>query len=196
VDSGYVKLDPYEACYLRFLEGDECGFTELVESLGEKLIFFINRFVNDPALAEDLMEDTFCEILVHKNRFRGQASFQTYLFAIAHNKAVDAIRKNIREQRRESLAAWEPDETVSFEERMCTDQRKTALHQAISRLNEEYQAVLHLIYFEELSYDEAAIVLKKNNRQIKNLVYRAKQTLKTLVEGEAIFDEDFAAMDR
>jgi len=189
-------LDLYESCYRRFLEGDESAFTELVEKLGERLIFFINRFVCDPALAEDLMEDTFCELLIHKNRFNGNSSFQTYIFSIARNKAVDCIRKNARQLNREPLSVWTPDEIILLEERICEDQRKVALHKAINELNEEYKLVLHLVYFENMSYDETANILKKNNRQIKNLVYRAKQKLKTLIEGEEIFNEEFAAMDR
>lgn len=57
-------------------------------------------------------------------------------------------------------------------------------------INPEYREVLHLLYFEDMSYDEAAAVLKKNNKQIKNLVYRAKKSLKIALEKEGFNYED------
>lgn len=89
-------MDNGASSYRRFLNGDENGFVEIVEQYGASLIFFINGFVGDFAAAEDLMEETFCDLIFHKNRYKGKASFKTYLFAIARNKAVTYLKKRSR----------------------------------------------------------------------------------------------------
>ena len=52
----------------------------------------------------------------------------------------------------------------------------------MDKINSEYRTVLYLLYFEQMSYDEVALVLKKNPKQIKNLAYRGKQALKSIME--------------
>ena len=64
---------------------------------------------------------------------------------------------------------------------MLTDQRKRLLHHAITQLPEAMQEAVHLIYFQELSYEEAARVMKKNRKQIDNLLYRAKKELRIIL---------------
>ena len=55
----------------------------------------------------------------------------------------------------------------------------------------EYRNVLWLVYFEKFSNKETAIVLKKSERQIKNLLYRAKKSLKSKLEKEGFEYEEF-----
>ena len=64
------------------------------------------------------------------------------------------------------------------------------LYSALSKIKYEYRNVLYLFYFEDMSYNEIAKVMKKNNKQIKNLMYRAKQTLKLIMETEGFIYEE------
>ena len=64
------------------------------------------------------------------------------------------------------------------------DERKIVVHKAISSLKTEYRQVLWLCFFEELSNEEVAQIMGKSKRQIENLVYRAKQTLKSVLDKE------------
>ena len=73
----------------------------------------------------------------------------------------------------------------SLEDEFIQKERERELHKALDKLNEDYRTVLHLIYFEEMSYANAAKVMKKNTKQIENLVYRARNTLKKELEKEA-----------
>ena len=61
------------------------------------------------------------------------------------------------------------------------DEEKRRVHGAISQLSEDMQVVIHLIYFEDMTYDQAAKVMKKNRKQIDNLLYRAKKELRTIL---------------
>ena len=176
-------MDNGASSYRRFLNGDENGFVEIVEQYGANLILFINGFVRNIAVAEDLMEETFCDLIFYKHRYKEKSSFKTYLFAIARNKAVTYLKKKSRisdlpiEDYENQLK-----ERNELENTVIKEDEKKQLYSAMDKLNSEYRMVLYLLYFEQMSYDEAALVLKKNTKQIKNLAYRGKQALKSIME--------------
>ena len=62
------------------------------------------------------------------------------------------------------------------------------VHTAVATLPEDMRVVVHLVYFEEMSYEEAAKVMKKNRKQIDNLLYRAKKELRIILgkDGELL----------
>ncbi len=179
-------MDNGASSYRRFLEGDEKGLSEIVEMYGNHLLFFIQGFVKNFSLAEDLMEDTLMELIVHKHSFRGESSFKTYLFKIGRNKALNALKKEKR------LVALETDveDTQKLEEQMIQNDKKRRIREAMQEINTTYAQVIHLLYFEEMSYEEIGKVWKKNNRQVKNLAYRARNSLKEILEREGFSDEE------
>ena len=184
-------MDNGASSYHRFLAGDISGFEELVRTYGDKLLFFINGFVKDLAAAEDLTEDTFMELLVHKRRFKENASFKTYLFKIGRNKALNYLKRSAR-LRPVPLEDAESDcQADNFTESVLLwDEQRRQLHAAMVRMKPEYREVLYLLYFEDMSYDAAAAVLGKNKKQIDNLAYRAKAQLKVALEKEGYINEE------
>ncbi|MCI9273828.1 MAG: RNA polymerase sigma factor [Clostridiales bacterium] len=183
-------MDNGASSYRRFLNGDEDAFVEIVEQYGANLILFINGFVRNIVVAEDLMEETFCDLIFYKNRYKEKSSFKTYLFAIARNKAATYLKKNSRiaDLPIEDYEGQLKDMNA-LENTVIKEEEKRQLYSAMDKINSEYHAVLYLLYFEKMSYDEAALVLKKNNKQIKNLAYRGKQALKSMMEKGGFFYE-------
>lgn len=183
-------MDNGASSYRRFLDGDESGFVEIIEQYGANLILFINGFVNNLTVAEDLMEETFCDLIFYKNRFKGKSLFKTYLFKIARNKAIDYIKK-ISHYECLPIEDFEKQlsEINNLENIVFINDDKKQLYSAMNKIKLEYKSVLHLLYLEDMTYDEAALVLKKNNKQIKNLAYRAKQSLKVVMEKEGLIYE-------
>lgn len=176
-------MDNGASSYRRFLNGDENGFVEIVEQYGANLLFFINGFVKNTAVAEDLMEEAFCDLIFHKNRYKGKSSFKTYLFAIARNKAVTYLKK-LSHMAPLPMEDYDADlvDVGHLEYTVIQDEEKRVLYSAMNKINPDYRTVLHLLYFENMSYDEAAFVLRKNKKQINNLAYRAKQALRAEME--------------
>ena len=168
-------------CYRRYIQGDDSAFNDLVDMYAHGLILFINRLVRNLADAEDLMEDTFCELILHKKHFRAASGFKTYLYSIGRNKAVSYIRKNAKIIEN---AVPEPVDSVDLADLIARRDRDRQLYNALSRLREEYRETLHLFYFEEMDYQQISAVLKKNKGQIKNLLYRGRQALKELLQRE------------
>ncbi len=178
-----------EDCYREFADGNRDAFVKIVEEFREKLICFINRYVDNYSLAEDLSEDVFVEVLMHPGRYNYKTSLKTYLFTIGRNKAIDYIRKNKR------IFYGELDTDFagvaeSFEEKYCKEEVEKAMLRLLSELKEEYRIVLYLLYFEEMSYEEVGRIIHKSNKQVTNLAYRAKQTMREALRKEGFEYEE------
>lgn len=76
-----------------FPAGNVNALEELVELYSDGLILFINGFVNNFAVAEDLADETFFELMSGKSRYKGRCSFKTWLYKIGQNNAVDHLRR-------------------------------------------------------------------------------------------------------
>ena len=82
--------------------------------------------------------------------------------------------------------ADEPDGRLLAEEVIRTEERNRILHFCMDEMNPDYREVLYLTYFEDMSYAQAAEVTGKTVKQITNMVYRGKESLRRLLEREGI----------
>ena len=64
------------------------------------------------------------------------------------------------------------------------------VREAMKKIKDDYSTVIHLIYFEGMSYEEVGKVMRKSNKQIKNLAYRARNSLKEVLEKEGFSYEE------
>lgn len=168
--------------YKRFVDGDNRAFEELVIAHKDNLIYFLSRYVPDIHTCEDIAQDAFAAVYVHKDRYDMKRPFKTYLFAIAKNKATDYIRKNaaIILLGEEDIIAQE-DELFN---RVVKNDEQRLVHNTMRLLKVDYQKALLLVDIIGLSYKEAADVLGKTPQGMKVLIFRARQALKNqLVKG-------------
>jgi len=186
-------MDNGASSYRRFLDGDDNGITEIVENYKDGLILYLNGYVKNIFVAEELTEDTFFRLMIKKPKYSGKSTFKSWLYAIGRNVAVDYIRHNSK-----ILSVPIDDvenyliEEQSLEQSYIKEENKIIVNKALNELIPEYRNVLWLTYFEEFSNKETAIILKKTERQIKNLLYRARKALKSKLEKEGFeYDEKF-----
>jgi RNA polymerase sigma-70 factor (ECF subfamily) len=182
-------MDNGASSYRRFLDGDESAFGCIMRELFHGLVFFIDGFVHDTQAAEDIAIDTFSDLIVHRHRYNFKVSLKTYLYMVGRSRALDYLkhRKTIRFVEI-SEANEISDDSASLEEMVLADERKRLIHGAIGQLPEEMRVAVHLVYFEEMTYEETAKVMKKNRKQVDNLLYRAKKALRITLEknGESV----------
>ncbi|MCI9449927.1 MAG: RNA polymerase sigma factor [Clostridiales bacterium] len=176
-------MDNGASSYRRFTEGDESGFVEIVRDYKDGLILYLNSFVRDVRIAEELAEDTFVKLGIKKPKNFEKASFKTWLYTIGRNTAIDYIRHTAR-KRIISLDDLPDaaDDAYSLEESYIHEENKRQLHHAIGELKSEYRQVLTLIYFEDMTCKEAAKIMKKSTHNIEALVSRARKALKVKLE--------------
>ena len=182
-------MDNGTSSYRRYLNGDESAFREIVQAYSDSLIFFIDRYVHDLSAAEDIALDAFTDLVVNRHSYTFKTSLKTYLFMIGRSRALDYIKHRGKLTMVELSEAVEiPSCGPSLEELVLADQRKLAVNRAMAQLSDELRDVVYLVYFEQLSCDEAAKVMKKNRKQVYNLLYRAKNALRAILgeEGELL----------
>ena len=184
-------MDNGASSYRRFLDGDDKGLAEIVRDYRDGLILYLNGVVNNIFVAEELMEETFFKIITKKPRFNAKYSFKTWLYTIGRNVAIDYLRHNAKQADTsfDDLENYIQDE-FDLEKLYIMEERKMIVHRALKKLNAEYRQVLWLLYFDGMTNSDAAVVMKKSARQMKNLVYRAKNTLKSELEKEGFVYEE------
>ena len=179
-------MDNGASSYRRFLDGDETAFDAIVKEYRLPLVFFVDRYVGDIAAAEDIAIDVFMYLLAEPKKYNFKVSLKTYLFMLGRSRAIDYIRRRKRLTDLGSLK--ETADRNLLEDELLTDERKRAVNEALKKLKDDMRIAIHLVYFEQLSYEETAKVMKKSKKQVDNLLYRAKKELRTILgkEGEQL----------
>lgn len=177
-----------EELYRLYLGGDDEPISQLMERYGDALTLYIDGYIGDIHEAEDLMIEVFAFLLAKRPHIRGGA-FKAYIYKAARHMAM---RCNSRRRSVFSFAelAMEPEVEELIEETVGSREQARVLHLCMARLNPDYREALYLTYFEGLSYAEAAKVMGKSVKQITNMVYRGKQSLRALLEKEGISDAE------
>ncbi len=184
-------MDSGAKSYRRFCTGDDQGLAELVSAYKDGLTLYLNGFVQNIGVAEELMEETFFKLITKQPRFQPKYAFKTWLYTIGRNVAIDYLRHTAKAPRPAPPNQEQARQAECDSERLyLMEERKIALHRALKELPADYRQALWLIYFEGFSPAEAAAVMKKTARQMKNLVYRAKGALKTELVKEGFGDEE------
>ena len=181
-------MDNGASSYRRFLDGDESAFDQIMKELFDKLVFFVDRYVHDIQAAEDIAIDAFSDLVVNKHRYNFKVTLKTYLFMLGRSRALNYIKHRKVIDFVELSEADKVPEQETLEEIVLVDERKRIVNNALRTLPDDMRIVIHLIYFEDLSYDEAAKVMKKNRKQVDNLLYRAKKELRIILgkDGELL----------
>ena len=176
-------MDNGESSCRRFFEGDERAFDEIMKEHFDHVVFFIDRYVHDTYAAEDLAIDVFAEFAA-KKRYDGRASLRTYFLIMARSKALNYLKKRASHPMEELDEAQDCADRDLLENEILLSERKRIVNGALDKLPEDQRQAVHLVYFEELSYKEAAKIMKKSGKQVDNLLYRAKNALRTILGEE------------
>ena len=162
--------------------GDKKSFEEIVIRHKDKLIYFIYRYVKNIDIAEDLAQDVFVYLLIHKEKYDFNYALKTYLFTIAKSKALNYLK---REKRIVQINENDVYDLQELEEKVFLNERKNNLQMAIKQLKPEYREAVYLADIEELSYKEIGEIMNKSESGIKVLIHRARKNLEGIVRKEA-----------
>ena len=165
---------------MRFAQGpcrdDEKKLEALMDAYGTQVKRLCCLYLRDASLAEDAAQETFIKAWRSLASFRGESSERTWLMRIAVNTCRDALR-----------TSWfrHLDRRVTLEELPLASPgpQEPALAQAITRLPARDREVILLRYYEQLSPDEIAHMLRQPLNTVKSRLARAKKKLKQLLEG-------------
>ncbi len=168
----------------QYQNGEAAAMNELVRRYKNPVFRYLNRLMANTAEAEELSQDVFLKVHQNRLRYEPRGSFRSWIFSIAHNLYVSAIRK------RKWLTPW-PRKSPDFDEPMdmaspapspdllaCAADLSTAVQQAVHKLPLLQREALILREYEKLEYEEIAKILQAPIGTIKTLIYRAKENLR------------------
>ncbi|MGN0639430.1 MAG: RNA polymerase sigma factor [Oscillospiraceae bacterium] len=164
--------------YKRFLDGDNSALLDIIREYKNGLTMYLNSYVHDLNLADELCCETFVRLAYKKPKFCEGSSFKTFLYGIGRNVALVYIRRN-KKRISEPLDKFsQMTDAVNLEEELLIKERNAQLYKSIGNLKHEYAQALWLMYFEDLSVKEIAEIMKKSLSAVKVLLHRARQALK------------------
>ena len=169
--------------YQEFLQGNKNSFEEIIIRHKDKLIYFIQKYVRSIDIAEDIAQDVFVYLLIHKEKYDFNYSLKTYLFTIAKSKSLNYLKK---EKRIVELNEQDIADVNELEERIFINERKQNLKTAMEKLKPEYREAVYFYDIEELTYKEIGKIMNKTEGNIKVLVHRARKKLEEIVRKEAV----------
>ncbi len=169
------------------LAGEVELFGDLIGRYQSRLVNYLYRMLRNEDDAHDLAQEVFLKIYGALDRFDPKYRFSTWLFRVAQNAAIDQIRK-----RRLKLVSihrsdgadgdggdWElPGHDPTPYQDARNVERGAAIRQAIDELPLEYQELITLRHYGELSYDEIATLKEMPLGTVKNKLFRGRQMLK------------------
>jgi RNA polymerase sigma-70 factor (ECF subfamily) len=163
------------------LAGSEKAFRGLVERYHPTAFAVVRSVMGDRDDVEDVVQEVFIKVYRGLSKYRGDSKFSTWIYRIARNEAINAVRKKVIDTQPiedtviEAPAGSRPDEQLGHvAERMH-------LEMYLSQLDDNYRTVLELRYLGERSYSEIGETMDLPIGTVKSYIHRAKIELKRLM---------------
>jgi RNA polymerase sigma-70 factor (ECF subfamily) len=151
--------------------------TDAARLYQHRLYRYFIRLVRDAATADDLFQQTWLQVVRQVHRYDAARRFETWLFAIAHNVAIDLLRRRPGESLGDYAAA-EPDAL----ELVLAGERAVHLAVAMDTLPALYREVLTLRFEEGMKMEEIAVVIHAPLSTVKSRVQRGLERLRRSYE--------------
>jgi len=171
-------FDPDVVLMLEFQKGDAPSFEKLMRKYYPRVLNFIYKYGLSRQAAEDLTQEIFLKIHQMGPSYRPQAKFQTLLYTIVRNSALNAVRN-------ERKYAVSLDENIELDDQkpsplkaMLDHEKSDRILAIINELPENQRSAVLLKRYEKMSYEEIAQSMNCSPKAVKSLLNRAKETLK------------------
>ena len=166
--------------------GNRAAFTMLMRRYQERVYWSARRIVGSHEEADDIAQETFIKAYMALGDFRGDSSFYTWLYRIAVNLSLNSLRKKqvvnyLRDSpvlRKILPINEDPERLLELKE------LKSRLEAAVAELPEKQRAVFVLRYYDELSYEEIARILKTSVGGLKANYFHALKKIQAYLKDE------------
>jgi RNA polymerase sigma-70 factor (ECF subfamily) len=177
-DSVYERL-----LVLRSQMGDPHALAELVARYSQRLRYFLRKLTGSPDAVDDLLQDTWLDVLRGLPRLGAAEAFRVWLYRIAHDRAMAWLRKQCRLAPTVDPAAV-AEEFADDDPPQLSPDDVQAIHQALDDLPAEQREALVLRFLEGLSYDEIARVTQTPVGTVRSRLFYGKQALRGKLSGD------------
>ena len=186
-DSQEQPSDPDALLMVEFQQGKTVAFETLMRKYYGRVLNFIYRFVGNRAVAEELTQDVFLRVHQGRRTYQPQAKFQTWIYTIAKNVALNELRSRKGTVSLDEVIVTKEGEVkrdladqsaVNPQEELFRRERQALVAQAIASLPENQRMAVILRRYDDFSYEEIAATLGCSVAAVKSLLSRAKENLR------------------
>ena len=177
------------------LSGREDGFEELVRRYQRPIVAYVYRMVGDYDAALDLAQEVFIKVYNSLGRYRPEFKFSTWIYRIAHNAAIDHLRRQGASRTEEMQVTGEGGSTfekplasksLTPEQETERGERRAEIEEVVAQLSPSYRELIVLRHSHDLSYDEIAEVTGLPLGTVKNRIFRAREAMRELLVARGI----------
>lgn len=168
--------------------GREASFEELVSRYQRPIAAYVYRMVGDYDSALDLTQEVFIKVYNSLSRYRSEFKFSTWIYKIAHNAAIDHLRRHaVREHALTGSVDGDRAEVAIESRRLTPEQeserreRCSEIESVVQLLQPSYRELIVLRHSHDLSYDEIAEVTGLPLGTVKNRLFRAREAMRDLL---------------
>ncbi len=167
--------------------GDYSPASEIYDRYSGRIYNFAFRFLKNAEAAEDAVQEVFVKMMKHANQFNGDAKLSTWLFSITANWCRDYLRKsdNKAKEPAEVLVSLPTSSEHAPDRNLERRENELMVRRALEALTAEQREAILLSRYQGLSYAEIAQIAGCSEGAVKTRVFRAMETLKKTLAGEA-----------
>lgn len=192
-----------EELLTRFRRGQRDAFGDLVHRYEGELFGYLRRYLSDPELAADVFQNTFLLVFTKAHQFEPGRAFRPWLYAIATNQAIDAMRRAGRKQAvrlDDAARAADQDDAPQLSQYLQTDEpgpleqledseRRLLVRESVDRLPDFLKQVILLTFFQGLKQSEIGEALGIPVGTVKSRTHTALARLLQMWEEQATLKE-------
>lgn len=176
-----------------FRQGDEFAFVALYDRYKGAVYAYCAKMLLDRTAAEDLLQETFARAYEHRERLLNSTSFKAWLFTIARNQCLNALRKRGREVGFAEEAPEPPARGATPFGHLLRSEQAALVSRALGQLSPSYREVVVLREYQNLSYAEIAAVTKTTESSVKSRLFKARRAIGEILRPWLHPDESPAA---
>lgn len=179
-DMQHGKLH-YQILALKCQRHDDSAFKEIVNLWEPRLYYYLRRLVGNESFLWDILQETWLAVFCDINKLQDVQNFPAWLYRIAHNKAVDCLRKENK------YVSMTDEQIINYCENNITiplvSKQVELVHELLGKLNLVHREVLTLYFLEGFSIREMAKIIGVPEGTVKSRLYYAKNTLYETLRG-------------
>jgi RNA polymerase sigma-70 factor (family 1) len=173
-------IDNEAGLLLQVAEGDEKAFSSLYYKYHHRLGIYLCQLTSSRPFAEEILQDVFCKVWEKRDQLPAIENFQSWLFTISKNHALNCLRSVVRERMEKKL--WEKDQVdLSGLDQLTAEDRLQLIDKAISQLPPQQKKVFMLSRYKRLKYIEIAEELNLSKETIKTYLQIATSSIRKYV---------------
>ena len=157
-----------------FRRGDEYAFVTLYDRHKGAVYGYAAKMLLSRDAAQDVLQETFARAYEHRERLVSVGAFRSWVFTIARNLCLNALRHADREPPRREDTPEPPAHTTPFANLLRSEQ-VALVQRALAVLPPSYREVLVLREYQNLSYDEIAAVTQSTVSAVKSRLFKARR---------------------